>query len=293
MSGVRDVNGLRAFTGQILSEDFLELFRGSVSYDIGPLIPIIRNYAEETEFGLQLISSYPLEKLKVLEIGAGAGILTAWLSRNGIDITGIEPSGIGYDFHWDLKEAIWKHFQLPQQVLLDYGIEDIPKLGKKYDLMFSVNVLEHIPFSILEPSFNGMREALAPGGTMLHHCPNYFIPFEPHYGFPLIPFLPKLTGPLMGVSRDGVWKSLNFINYSRVKRMARRAGLTIAFRKAVMMDTFRRLDDDPVFAGRHKALSRIYPLMKNLGFNLFLKSIPAALSTPMTFTCRSQDDEKN
>ena len=287
MTDFRNIESLRAFTSRILSEEFLVLFQSKVNYDIAPLIPIIQNYTEESEFGLRLISRYPLEKMSVLEVGAGAGILTAWLGLNGIRITGIEPSGIGYDFHGDLKEAIWSYFSLPGDLVKDLGVQHISRLEAKYDFIFSLNVLEHIPYAILEPAFQGMKSALNLNGMMLHHCPNYFIPFEPHYGFPLIPFIPQLSGKLMGVEADGVWQSLNFITYSKVKRMARKAGLRIIFHKGVMYDTFNRLEEDEVFAGRHKTLSRVYPVLRKLGLNLFLKNVPPALSTPMTFTCKA------
>ena len=31
------------------------------------------------------------------------------------------------------------------------------------------------------------------GGAMIHMCPNYFVPYEPHFGIPLIPFAPRAT----------------------------------------------------------------------------------------------------
>ena len=38
---------------------------------------------------------------------------------------------------------------------------------------------------------------LSPGGMMIHHCPNYTVPFEPHFGIPLVPGAPERTAALL------------------------------------------------------------------------------------------------
>ena len=45
-----------------------------------------------SHFGLDSISSKPLEELKILDIGCGGGILCEPLNRLGATITGIDPS---------------------------------------------------------------------------------------------------------------------------------------------------------------------------------------------------------
>jgi hypothetical protein len=118
---------------------------------------------------------------------------------------------------------------------------------------------------------------------MVHHCPNYIIPFEPHYGLPLVPLFPHLTGKLKGVYNDGVWQSLNFITYFKIKKIARKAGLKVTFKKDLMADAFERLETDEVYAGRHPMLKKIYPVLKYSGALWLMRQVPPSLCTPMTF----------
>lgn len=284
MKNVFDKKAMQEFVAQLRSEAFRQFWQSKAPYNIAQYYPIMDNYIEESVFGLEQLSEFNLEGKKLLEVGAGAGILTAWLLKNGVDAWGIEPSGMGYDFHAEMFESVKAYYQLPEGRIIDAAAEDLsPKIINNADIIFSLNVLEHIKPQNLQRAFNGMKSVLAPGGVMLHHCPNYIIPFEPHYGLPLVPFFPHLTGKIRGVYNDGVWQSLNFITYYKVKKLAKNAGLKIIFKKALMAEAFTRLERDEVYASRHKFLSKIYPLLKYSGLIWLMRQIPPVLCTPMTF----------
>jgi 2-polyprenyl-3-methyl-5-hydroxy-6-metoxy-1,4-benzoquinol methylase len=63
--------------------------------------------------------------------------------------------------------------------LIESPIEDC-EYDNKYDLIFSINVMEHLkdPYAVL----NQMNTALKLGGKYRFFCPNYDFPFEPHFG---------------------------------------------------------------------------------------------------------------
>lgn len=284
MSKLFDKLAMQQFAQQLRSDAFRQFWQSKVSYDTSQYYTIMDNYIEESVFGLTLLQEFDLEDKKVLEVGAGAGILTAWLLQNGIDIWGIEPSGLGYDFHADMFAAVKEFYQLPDGRIIDVAAEGLsPEIISDADIIFSLNVLEHIQPQNLLQAFKGMQSVLAKEGTMLHHCPNYVIPFEPHYGLPLIPFFPHITGKIKGVYNDGVWQSLNFITYFKAKELAKQAGLDITFKKGLMADAFDRLKQDEVYASRHKILAKLYPLLKYSGFIALMRAIPPSLCTPMTF----------
>ncbi len=278
---------MQQFTEQLRSEKFRQFWQSKASYDTSKYYTIMDNYIEESVFALTLLQELDIEGKKILEVGAGAGVLTAWLLQNNIDAWGIEPSGIGYDFHSEMFIAVKQFYQLPENRIIDVAAENLtPKLINEVDIVFSLNVLEHIKPRNLAQAFASMKVVLAKGGKMLHHCPNYIIPFEPHYGLLLVPFFPHLTGKLKGVYSDAVWQSLNFITYFKVKKLATQAGLHISFKKGLMADAFIRLEKDKVYAARHKLLTKIYSLLKYTGIIWLLKQIPPSLCTPMTFYLR-------
>ena len=278
---------MSGFARQLRSSEFRQFWQSRVAYEVAIHYAAMENHIEESLFGLRLLKEFHIENKKVLEIGVGAGILTAWLLKNGVDAWGIEPAGTGYGFHANVFSCVQDFFNLPSERIIDAAAEDLkPSLINNVDLIFSVNVLEHIQPQNLPAAFAGMKSVLAHGGGMLHHCPNYLIPYEPHYGLPLVPFFPHLTGKLKGVYKQGVWQSLNFITYFKVKKLAADAGLVVQFKKGLMAVAFERLEKDEVYASRHYLLKNFFPVLKYSGILWAMRHIPPSLCTPMTFYLR-------
>ena len=88
---------------------------------------------------------------------------------------------------------------------------------------------------------------------MVHLCPNYTLPFEPHFGIPLIPFFPRATAclyPQTIKKLPGIWEELNFITAGRTKRLASAGGLTVSFDQGILAAAMRRFDRDQLFRER-------------------------------------------
>lgn len=255
-----------------------------IGYDFATIQDDYNDYVEQAAFGLALLSKLDIHNKRILEVGSGAGILTAWLLLNDVDVIGIEPSALGFDFHQDIFTAIWDYFKLPNDRVFDRSAEQIQEadLGK-FHIIFSVNVIEHIPSENLPLVFERMTSVLHDDGFMYHHCPNYIIPFEPHYGLPLIPFFPQVTGKMAGVANEGLWRSVNFITLPKLKRIASGLNLSASFEKGIMAASFKRLDYDPEFSKRHPALTKINKFMRALGIIKALEKLPPVACTPMTF----------
>ena len=119
---------------------------------------------------------------------------------------------------------------------------------------------------------------------MWHTCPNYVFPYEPHFGFPLIPLFPRATAAFLPrrVSSGELWRSLNFITYFGLKRLARANGMNTTFLGGTMAEALRRLDSDKEFASRQSGMpSRIYRVAKAIRGISAIQALPAAVSTPM------------
>jgi SAM-dependent methyltransferase/polysaccharide pyruvyl transferase WcaK-like protein len=94
-----------------------------------------------------------------LEIGSSIGSFLHLLKLSGSEVTGIEPDPAFADFS--------EHqYSFPQESKL---LEDF-KTDKKFDLICSFHVIEHVPDP--EDFVKRMKALSAPGGTILHEFPS-------------------------------------------------------------------------------------------------------------------------
>ena len=147
-----------------------------------------KNAVADANFTLNKILPYLDKNIKILEIGGGLHLLSAYLEENDYDITSIEPGNFTF-FIQELRENILNVLH-PKKVITCNLEEFNTKL--KYDFIFSINVLEHTD-SVVD-HLKLQQELLSDSKSkILIRCPNYNIPFEPHFYKFFIPYLPKLT----------------------------------------------------------------------------------------------------
>src|SRR4029078_9138827 len=94
-----------------------------------------------------------------------------------------------------------------------------------FDVIFSINVIEH--FQPLADNLAGLARVMSPKGIQIHTCPNYHVPYEPHFSIPLLPFAPALTVRLWRrhLRINPLWQSLNFITVADLRSYAAQNGL--------------------------------------------------------------------
>jgi|LakMenEpi03Aug12_release.lakeMendotaPanAssembly.Ray.scaffolds.fasta_scaffold08022_8 2-polyprenyl-3-methyl-5-hydroxy-6-metoxy-1,4-benzoquinol methylase len=243
----------------------------------------IKTIQAEARMGLNLISSSLLKSHRVLEVGSGMGLLAGYLSSLGFNITALEPGLGGFGISRILAEATQCFPGFASLERLHISAERLSKQTEgEFDFIYSVNVLEHIPN--LEETICAMGNVLSEKGVMVHTCPNYAIPYEPHFGIPLVPVAPRLTIKLLPKSKDSeLWKSLNFITATRLIRACRAHDLIIELEPGVMLRTFTRFDTDPEFRRRqgNSFVFGIFLFLKLTGLLYLLGKLPASWSTPM------------
>jgi SAM-dependent methyltransferase len=224
----------------------------------------------------------PGEK-RALEIGGGIGITLAWLVQHGYDASAIEPALSGHSEHFDLGLRILRRWGVDPDRWIPLPCERIGELHQRFDLIFSNNVLEHI--GDLDAAFAAMAGALTADGRLRHHCPNYSVPYEPHFGIPLLPLFPRATASLFrGVGATDLWRGLNFVNPRLLRRLCERHGLALDFDRAILAGQFRRFDEDRNFADRHPALTWTYRRLRSLGLLRALEHVPPEVATPIRFS---------
>lgn len=194
----------------------------------------------------------------ILEVGGGAFLLAYQLAREGFNITTIEPIGVGFGAFEELGELVLDVAARDEVALnvVRCKVEEF-RSGARFKLAFSVNVMEHVEAP--DVAIERVSAALLPGGCHRFLCPNYLFPYEPHFNIPTFGSK-SLTERLLrrriqartGMDDPmGVWKSLNWINVRRVKRMAAAdASLRIAFQRRTLASMLERAVEDVEFAKR-------------------------------------------
>lgn len=246
--------------------------------------PALDRAIAESAQTLRLLARHRLDRSeRLLEIGSGLGLSSIFLGRQGFDITSVEPAGTGYDWHADMAQSLYRALDASHEHLT-VPAGDIPPSAGKFDLIFSNNVVEHIDEPI--DTLTHISTLLTPGGRLLHSCPNYSVPYEPHFGIPLLPWNPAATARILPgrIGRSDLWRSLNFIRAGDVRTWAQEAGLTVDFEQGQLASSIERLTVDKEFAARHRVMSKVAGVMVATRVTRALRRLPAAWSTPMEFT---------
>ena len=104
----------------------------------------------------------PLEGKTALDVGCGAGLLAEPLARLGAKVTAVDaaPELI----------AVARDHAIGQGLAIDYRATGVEDLGGQFDLVTSMEVVEHVA----DPQhfIDALAARLAPGGLMILSTPN-------------------------------------------------------------------------------------------------------------------------
>lgn len=101
-----------------------------------------------------------LKGTRILDYGCGTGRVARFLALNGADVTGYDPSPACINGAYD------------EEALIDFSAARRPKLftsllcelGGKYDIVVSINVLEHLTNDEFCAAINTINDQLVEGG---------------------------------------------------------------------------------------------------------------------------------
>ena len=246
---------------------------------------LLDTYANEAYVSLDLIEHHISSTIRILEVGSGLCLLSLFLKQQGYRIVALEPALGGYGIFEQTKDAILTHFSnVELDVLLDSAQQLNTQQHGSFDLIFSNNVIEHIPQ--WQSALTAMMGVLSAQGTLLHACPNYTIPYEPHYGVPVFRHFRRLSQEVFLSKSDDtdIWHSLNFITCRQIKKFCRQQQLACHFQTELLYQAFARIHHDPVFQERHQGIITVVAnIMMKTPFKQIIRRLPACLSTPMIF----------
>lgn len=276
---------LRLFLDAIRLEDLSDGFSAAEIKESKVTLDIFKGEAQVT---LSLIERYLNHEVKLLEVGAGLCLLSLFLKSKDYKIVAVEPIAGGFDFFAKLKNRILlKYSEVGLHVLNKSAQQLSADADGHFGLIYSNNVVEHI--LDVSDAFVAMRSVLAKSGRMVHSCPNYAVPYEPHFGIPVLSFLPSMTAYFLRdriAQRKDLWESLNFITYFKIKKIAAVVGCDIRFKKALTFEVFQRLKHDHEFRSRHHntIAGKVFRVLEMTNTISLTKYVPAWASTPMVFT---------
>lgn len=124
--------------------------------------PVRLRYIREkicTHFNIDSDQRQPLKGLNLLDIGCGGGLLCEPMTRLGATVTGIDPGDTNITIASTHAEA--------QDLNIDYQAitaEDLLATGKTYDVVLSMEVVEHV--SDVDLFMGSCSKLVKPGGLL-------------------------------------------------------------------------------------------------------------------------------
>jgi len=229
----------------------------------------LTEFEKEADFGFQEISNIlNIENTKMsascLEIGCGPGILISKLKTKfpSLDLEGIEPFSRGFSS----KDEYRNFDNKVHNVMYENFIPE-----KKYDLIYSINVLEHVKNwkHLLNYSFKHLKA----GGKAVFLFPNYGFPYESHIGIPIIInksitkiiFREKINTYMQNNGDLTFYDCLNFVKKGDIKKYLNSKEVDFKFDEKVIIRMKNRFEKDSHFADRQKhikLLSKIADMLK-------------------------------
>lgn len=242
-------------------------------YELFSEVPNSATYLAEAEFGLKQISPF-LDALKtcsrVLEVGSGPCIALAEIAhaRPDLKVEGIEPMSSGFAHFRGFIDRM--QMELPNMHLFGGGYEEFPT-SEPWDLIFLVNVFEHLPDWRHFLKF--LHERLATGGICVVLCPNYGFPYESHFRIPVIcnkeitkrVFAKRIADFECQKDLEGLYESLNFVKLSDVRVACKNYRLSLEVDCSIVRTMVDRLDSEPEFSDRQKVIAPFARMLRKTG----------------------------
>lgn len=277
------------FLEAIPTDTISQQVAAEIDHNVDDIRNLIITYINEANVTLDLAKGYLRKDIPILEVGAGLCLLSLFLKQEGYSVTALEPALGGYALFEHTKNAILQHFASIDITVLDCAAQELnPERHGRFKFIYSNNVMEHIP--AWKDALVAMAGVLESDGVMVHSCPNYTFPYEPHYGVPVLRRLPGLSRWFLAGSHDmEIWDSLNFISASQVSKFGNNNHYKVTLAPGLLYKAFARLENDDLFSARHgKLLGWLGKIVTRTKIGKLIEMIPANMVTPMIFEIRFQ-----
>ena len=235
----------------------------------------------EALFGWREISPWLHTGMSCLEIGAGSGLLAALVSRQVTQVEAVEPVADGFSENGEILARV-SSANPERLVITRDAFENIPD-NRAYSLIWSVNVFEHL--DDWRVALDKAYTLLKPGGRCIILCPNYTIPYEPHFGIPILGG-PQLTYRLFEKrilsheqdrNAEGLWQSVNFIKARAVLKHCRLNTMPVRLDTGLLRRMFDRMLTETNIGERHGVMRRLVAVAHRIRLTELVCSLPPTL----------------
>lgn len=251
-----------------LKKKYIELFDGNLEYFNFIITDVLFAFKEISK----IIERQEIKR--VLEVGCGTGILIRELKENfkDVDFTGLDPNQSGFHHYEKISEKV---FKLDKSInIINCPIENF-NIKKKYDLIFSFNVFEHVgnqneyilrTMSLLENK-----------GKNIIYAPNYDFPYEPHFLIPIL-YNKKFTEKIFKTriknyekknNEKGLWDALKFTGKRSIKKFLTEKNFNFKFDEEIYDRMIKRAEKDKFFNKRQGLAAKL----AILGNKIFLDKL--------------------
>jgi SAM-dependent methyltransferase len=268
-----------------------------ISEEPEDLKKLVRTYVGEALFFEALIARDLANRNgieRIVEVGAGVGLLSLLLARRGYTVTAFEPESAGFSEMRKIRDLVLRSWEgpVPKVHFVDDYLTDIhPAEFIPADIGFAVNVIEHVP------EFSRFMEtcvqSVAVGKEFRFVCPNYVFPYEPHFNF--FTFFTKRATWRMKQSAIrksqlpdpvGMWNDLSWITPRKLIRVAKTRSMEISFSKTAIRAYIDRPLNDQTFVERKGAIGKVVLLPLSRVLRIMLGLLPTRILPIIDVTVR-------
>ena len=232
---------------------------------VGDVIPPeitdpLRTYISEAKFFKNIVAPDVANLISgsyVIEVGSGIGLLSLHLASLGFEVTAFEPQSSGFNQMNAMRSFISENWKpsAPQVEFREASLNQTTQLEKLADYIFAINVIEHV--HDFEELITHAVKAKTPEATMRIVCPNYSIPYEPHFNIPII-FTKRITKFIFGhkihnskiPDSDEFWGDLSWPTQKKLKKILKSKGWNVEFSRDATHEYLNRAFSDSDFIVR-------------------------------------------
>ena len=220
----------------------------------------LNTYIEEAEFFEKVLDS-DVSRLPtgshLVEIGSGIGLLSLNLASRGFVVTAFEPQASGFNEMHQMRDLVTNNWKgpLPKINFSDISVNKSTKLDSPADYLYAINVIEHVPDyrTLIHDALNQVTSQ----GVFRIICPNYSIPYEPHFEIPVIVskkltfrvFRRKIEKSEIPKSKE-FWQDLSWPTQRGLKRYLKSIGVEFEFSREATNFYVNRALSDSSFVNR-------------------------------------------
>jgi hypothetical protein len=226
----------------------------------------IRTFIGEADFYFSILKpdlkSIP-KGSPVVEIGSGVGLLSLYIASLGYKVYSFEPESSGFIDMLKMKELIqdcWENEIPDVKFVNDFYSESYLLGNEKVEYFFAINVIEHIPdYAGL---IHSVKKKMNSNSIFRIICPNYLIPYEPHFDIPI--FVNKKSTLFLlrnKILNSGLsdplefWDDLSWPTPPKVKKAVIDSGMSVAFSRQTTKSYLERPVMDDSFKQRKNKLT--------------------------------------